>query len=157
MDTIEKSITVDVPVRTAYNQWTQFETFPHFMEGIEEVRQQDDKRLYWRANIGGKTEEWNAEIIEQTPDQRVAWRSTSGAHNAGAVSFQPQGPNQTRLTLRMDYDPKGVVENVGDALGLVERRIEGDLNRFKEFIEERGSATGSWRGEIHNAQVERRG
>jgi len=157
MNTVEKTIMVNVPVRTAYNQWTQFETFPHFMEGVEEVRQQDDKRLHWRANIAGKTEEWNAEIIEQTPDQRVAWRSTSGAYNAGAVSFQPQGPSQTRLTLRLDYEPEGVIENVGDALGLVERRIEGDLKRFKEFIESRGSETGAWRGEIHNAQVERRG
>lgn len=152
MDTIEKSITVDVPVRTAYNQWTQFEEFPRFMEGVEEVRQLNDKKMHWRANIGGKTEEWDAEIVEQTPDQRVSWRSTGGAHNAGTVSFQPQGASQTRVTLRLDYKPEGFVENVGDALGLVERRVEGDLERFKEFIESRGSETGAWRGEIHNAQ-----
>ena len=156
MDTIEKSITVDVPVRMAYNQWTQFEEFPQFMEGVEQVQQQGDKDTHWRANIAGKSEEWNAEIIEQTPDQRVAWRSTTGAYNAGAVSFQPLGATQTRLTLRLDYEPEGVVENVGNALGLVERRVTGDLQRFKEFIEERGAATGSWRGEIHGAKVERK-
>jgi uncharacterized membrane protein len=156
METIEKSITVDVPVRTAYNQWTQFEEFPQFMSG-EEVRQRGDKNTHWRANIGGKSEEWDAEIIEQTPDQCVAWRSTTGAHNAGTVRFQPLGANQTRLTLRLDYDPEGVVENVGDALGVVERRVAGDLQRFKEFIESRGVATGAWRGEIHGAQVERKG
>jgi uncharacterized membrane protein len=157
VETIEKSITVDVPVRTAYNQWTQFETFPHFMEGVEEVRQLDDKRLHWRAKIGGKTEEWNAEIIEQKPDQKVAWRSTTGAQNAGAVTFKQQGNDQTRLTLRLDYEPQGAIENVGDALGLVGRRVEGDLKRFKEFIESRGSATGAWRGEIHAGQVQRGG
>jgi uncharacterized membrane protein len=155
MDTIEKSITVDVPVRTAYNQWTQFEEFPRFMEGVEEVRQLSDKKMHWRANIGGKTEEWEAEIVEQTPDQRVSWRSTGGAYNAGAVTFQPQGANQTRVNLRLDYKPEGFVENVGDALGLIERRVEGDLKRFKDFIESRGSETGAWRGEIRNAQVER--
>jgi uncharacterized membrane protein len=157
METIEKSIIVDVPVRTAYNQWTQFEDFPQFMEGVEEVRQRGDKNTHWRANIAGKSEDWNAEIVEQTPDQRVAWRSTTGAHNAGAVSFQPLGANQTRLTLRLEYEPEGVVENVGNALGLVERRVTGDLARFKEFIEARGAPTGAWRGEIHGAQVERKG
>jgi uncharacterized membrane protein len=157
METIEKSITVDVPVRTAYNQWTQFEEFPQFMAGVEEVRQQGDKFTHWRANIGGKTEEWDAEIIEQTPDQRVAWRSTTGSHNAGTVSFLPQGVNQTQVTLRLEYEPEGVIENVGDALGLVERRVTGDLERFKEFIETRGSETGAWRGEIHGSQVERKG
>ncbi|RIK36668.1 MAG: cyclase [Chloroflexi bacterium] len=157
MKTIEKSITVDVPVRTTYNQWTQFEDFPRFMEGVEQVQQRGDKYTHWRANIGGKTEEWDAEIIEQTPDQRVAWRSTTGSYNAGTVSFQPMGANQTRLTLRLDYEPEGAVENVGDALGFVERRVEGDLERFKEFIESRGAETGAWRGEIHGAQVERGG
>jgi uncharacterized membrane protein len=157
METIEKSIIVDVPVRTAYNQWTQFEDFPHFMEGVEEVRQQGDKNTHWRANIAGKAEEWDATIIEQTPDQRVAWRSTTGAHNAGTVSFQSLGATQTRLTLRLEYEPEGVVENIGDALGVVDRRVAGDLQRFKAFIEARGAATGAWRGEIHNAQVEHKG
>jgi uncharacterized membrane protein len=148
MSQVVKSIDVDVPVRTAYNQWTQFETFPHFMEGVQEVRQLDDKRLHWRANIGGKEEEWDAEITEQDPDQRVAWTSTSGAPNAGVVTFHRLGENQTRVTLQLDYDPEGIVENIGDALGFVSRRVEGDLERFKAFIETRGQETGAWRGEI---------
>lgn len=157
MDSIEKSITVDVPVRTAYNQWTQFESFPAFMEGVEEVRQITDKKLHWRAEIAGKTEEWDAEIVEQTPDRRVSWRSTSGAHNAGTVSFQPMGANQTQVTLRMEYKPEGVVEKVGSALGLVDGRVKGDLERFKKFIASRGMETGAWRGEIHSGQVQSRG
>lgn len=157
MNSIEKSIVVDVPVRTAYNQWTQFESFPQFMEGVESVQQRGDKSTHWRANIGGKTEEWDAEITEQTPDQRVAWRSTSGADNAGTVRFQPLGPQQTQIYLRLDYMPEGIVEKAGDALGMVERRVTGDLERFKKFIESRGSETGAWRGEIHNAQVQRGG
>jgi uncharacterized membrane protein len=154
MATIEKSIEVNVPVRTAYNQWTQFEEFPQFMEGVEEVRQLDDKRLQWRASIAGKSEEWQAEIVEQTPDMVVAWRSTTGSENAGRVSFAPAGMNATRVTLRLDYDPEGIVESVGDKLGFVSRRVEGDLERFKEFIEGRGAETGAWRGEIHGGTVE---
>lgn len=148
MERIEKSIEVDVPLRTAYNQWTQFEEFPKFMEGVEEVRQLDDKRLFWRAQIAGKHTEWEAEIYEQIADSRIAWRSTTGAPNAGAVSFQSVGPERTRVNLVMDYQPMGVVEKVGDALGIVSGRVEGDLQRFKKFIEERGAATGAWRGEI---------
>jgi uncharacterized membrane protein len=154
MATIEKSIEVNVPVRTAYNQWTQFEEFPQFMEGVEEVQQLDDKRLHWRASIAGKTEEWHAEIVEQTPDTVVAWRSTTGAENAGRVSFAPAGMNATRVTLRLDYDPEGIVESAGDKLGFVSRRVEGDLERFKEFIESRGAETGAWRGEIHGGTLE---
>jgi uncharacterized membrane protein len=154
MANIEKSIEVNLPVRTAYNQWTQFEEFPQFMEGVEEVRQLDDKRLHWRASIAGKTEEWHAEIVEQTPDMVVAWRSTTGAENAGRVSFAPAGMNATRVTLRLDYDPEGIVESAGDKLGFVSRRVEGDLERFKEFIESRGAETGAWRGEIHGGTVE---
>lgn len=157
MNSIEKSIVVDVPVRTAYNQWTQFESFPHFMEGVEEVRQLGDKNTHWKATIAGKTEEWNAEIVEQTPDQRVAWRSTSGAQNAGVVSFRPLGASQTEVTLQLSYQPEGVVEKVGDVLGLVEGRVKGDLERFKKFIESRGAETGGWRGEIHGGQVQSRG
>ena len=149
METITKTIEVDVPVRTAYNQWTQFEEFPRFMEGVESVQQLDNKRLHWRADIGGKVKEWDATIVEQTPDRQVAWRSTSGAENAGTVTFQPIDTNNTRVTLRLDYDPEGFVENVGDKLGVVSRRVEGDLKRFKEFIESRGHETGAWRGEIH--------
>jgi uncharacterized membrane protein len=153
MEQIEKSIEVNVPVRTAYNQWTQFEQFPQFMEGVEEVRQLDDKRLQWRASIAGKTEGWKAEIVEQTPDKVVAWRSTSGAENGGRVSFSPAGENGTRITLRLDYDPEGMVETTGDKLGFVSRRVEGDLERFKEFIEKRGVETGAWRGEIHGNET----
>ena len=155
MNTVEKSIVVDVPVRTVYDQWTQFEEFPQFMEGVEEVRQEGDKHTHWRAKIGFKEVEWDADITEQTPDSRVSWRSTMGANNAGTVSFEPQGSNQTRVTLRLEYEPVGFFENVGNALGLVDARVEGDLKRFKEFIERRGSETGAWRGEIHQGQVEK--
>ena len=152
MATINKSIDVNVPVRTAYNQWTQFEEFPRFMEGVEQVRQLDDKRLHWRANIAGKTQEWDAAITEQTPDRVVAWRSTSGAPNGGIVRFEPLGDSRTRVNLELEYDPQGFVENVGDALGFVSRRVEGDLERFKTYIESRGSETGGWRGEIHGGR-----
>jgi uncharacterized membrane protein len=148
MSVIVKSIEVNVPVKTAYNQWTQFEEFPKFMEGVEQVKQIDDKRLHWKANIGGKTEEWDAEITEQIPDQRVAWTSKGGAMNAGLVTFSPLADAKSKLTLEMEYVPNGAVEKAGDALGLVTQRIEGDLNRFKEFIESRGRETGAWRGTV---------
>ena len=152
MATVERSIDVNVPLKVAYNQWTQFEEFPHFMEGVKEVRQMGDKRLHWRADIAGKEEEWDAEITEQHPDHRVAWRSTSGAMNAGVVTFHHINDTTTRVMLQLDYEPKGMVEAAGSALGLVERRVKGDLERFKTFIEERGRETGAWRGDI-----ERRG
>lgn len=148
MATVERSIEVTVPVRTVYNQWTQFEEFPRFMEGVEEVRQLDDKRLRWRATIAGKQEEWDAAISEQTPDQRIAWHSTTGTRNAGVVTFHHIDDNTTRVMLQLAYEPEGIVENVGSALGVVERRVAGDLERFKEFIESRGRETGAWRGEI---------
>lgn len=157
MNTVEKSIIVDVPVSTAYNQWTQFEEFPQFMEGIEEVRQESDKKTHWHANIASKEIQWDAEITEQTPDKRVSWRSITGAHNAGTVSFQPISDEQTQVTLRLEYEPSGFFENVGSVLGLVDARIEGDLQNFKQFIESRGAETGGWRGEIHGSQVERKG
>jgi uncharacterized protein (TIGR02271 family) len=157
MSSIEKSIDVNVPLHTAYNQWTQFESFPQFMEGVEEVRQMDDKRLHWRAQIGGKQKEWDAEIVEQEPDRRVAWRSLDGAPNDGIVTFQPIDANTTRVTLALDYAPEGFIENVGDALGFVSGRIQGDLNRFKQFIESRGAETGAWRGEIHEGQAKASG
>ena len=147
MAKIEKSITVNVPISVAYNQWTQFEEFPRFMEGVKEVRQLDDKRLHWRAEIGGKEEQWYAEITEQSPDDRIAWKSTSGARNDGFVAFDPVDANRTQITLLVDYDPEGVVENIGDVLGIVAFRVEGDLQRFKEFIESRQRETGAWRGE----------
>jgi len=149
METIEKSIEVNAPLQQVYNQWTQFEDFPKFMEGVEEVRQLDDRRLFWRAQIFGKTEEWEAEIYEQVPDKRIAWRSITGAPNAGAVNFAAIVPEKTRITLALNYEPTGAVEKIGDALGIVSARVEGDLKRFREFIEERGVATGAWRGEIH--------
>lgn len=155
METITKSMEVDVPVSTVYNQWTQFEEFPQFMDGVESVRQLDDKRLHWKAEIGGKDKEWDAEIFRQVPDQVIAWRSTSGAQNGGEVRFEKAGENRTRVTLVMTYEPEGVVENVGDALGFVSGKVEGDLKRFKEFIENRGRETGAWRGEIHAGQASR--
>lgn len=148
MANIERSIDVNVPVRTAYNQWTQFEEFPKFMEGIEEVKQLDDKHMHWRAKIAGKEEEWDAVITEQEPDMRVAWTNTTGARNAGVVTFHHLDDNKTRVMLQLDYEPEGLIENVGSALGFVERRVEGDLKRFKEFIESRGTETGAWRGAV---------
>jgi uncharacterized membrane protein len=148
MANIEKSIDVNVPVHTAYNQWTQFEDFPKFMEGVEEVVQINDKQMQWKAEIAGKTEQWYAEIDEQSPDERVAWHSTTGAKNAGVVTFHYIDENTTRVMLQLDYEPEGVIENAGTLLGLVQRRVEGDLKRFKEFIEKRGVETGAWRGTI---------
>ncbi len=148
MASVTKSIDVNVPVSTAYNQWTQFESFPQFMEGVKEVRQLDNQRLHWRAEVGGKEQEWDARITEQVPDNRIAWTSTSGDMNAGAVDFHRVSDDQTRITLTIDYDPKGFLESIGDALGFMDRRVDGDLKRFKQFIESRGSETGAWRGTI---------
>ena len=148
MASIEKSIEVGVPVHTAYNQWTQFEEFPRFMEGVEEVRQLDDTHLHWRAKVGGKETEWDAVITEQVPDERIAWTNTSGARNAGVITFHKLEPQKTKLMLQLDYEPEGAMENIGSALGVVGRRVEGDLERFKEFIESRGAETGAWRGEV---------
>jgi uncharacterized membrane protein len=148
MSTIEESIEVQVPVRTAYNQWTQFEEFPRFMEGVEEVRQVDDTHLHWKADIAGQAREWDAEITEQHPDERVAWKSTGGAQHAGVVTFHRIGDEQARVMLQLDVEPEGVTEQVGDKLGFVKRRVKGDLERFKELIEARGSETGGWRGEV---------
>ena len=148
MSTIEKSIEVNVPLRTAYNQWTQFEDFPKFMESVHEVRQVDDRHLHWRADVAGKEEQWDAEITEQIPDERIAWRSISGAKNAGVVTFHKISDSATRIMLQMDYDPRTIDEKVGDALGIVKSRLKGNLKRFKEFLEGRGHETGSWRGTI---------
>jgi uncharacterized membrane protein len=148
MANIEKSIDVEVPVRTAYNQWTQFEEFPSFMEGVTTVTQLDDRHLRWQANIGGKDKAWTAEITEQRPDERVAWKSISGAKNAGVVTFHRLADRKTRVMLQIDYDPEGMVENVGDAVGLVSGRVSRDLSRFKDYIESRQRETGAWRGEV---------
>lgn len=153
MSTIEKSIDVQVPVRTAYDQWTQFEEFPRFMEGIERVDQIDDTRLHFVARIGGRTKEWDAEITEQTPDQRIAWRDVAGAPNAGVVTFHRIDPEKTRVMLQLEYDPQGIVENVGDAIGVVSSRVTGDLERFRDFIEARGRETGAWRGEVRQSKT----
>jgi uncharacterized membrane protein len=155
MAKIEKDVVVDVPVSVAYNQWTQFESFPEFMEGVKEVVQLDEKRLRWRAEIAGKDEEWEAEITDQVPDRHIAWRSVTGAMNAGSVIFQPAGDGKTKVSLELGYEPREPAEKVGDALGFLERRVSGDLERFKRFVESRGAPTGSWRGEIHGAKVEK--
>jgi uncharacterized membrane protein len=148
MASVVDSIDVTVPVSTAYNQWTQFESFPQFMEGVKSVTQTDDTHLHWVAEVGGAEKEWDAEVTEQHPDERVAWRATSGAENAGVVTFHRIDDQTTRVTLQMDADPEGLVENVGTALGFLDRRVKGDLERFKEFIEGRGAETGAWRGEV---------
>jgi len=146
--TIEHSIDVSVPVRTAYNQWTQFEEFPRFMEGVQQVTQLDDTHLHWQATVGGKDKEWDAMITEQVPDQRIAWTNTTGARNAGVVTFHRLAEDETRIMLQIDYEPEGVIENVGDMVGVVSARIRGDLQRFKDFIESRGTETGAWRGTV---------
>ena len=149
---IEKSIDLDVPVRVAYDQWTQFASFPMFMEGVKEVHQVDDTHLHWKAEIGGKAVEWDAVIAEQVPDQRIAWRNTDGATNAGVVTFQQIGEAQCRVMLQMETEPHGLVETVGDALGFLGHQVEGDLKRFKEMVEGRGAATGAWRGSVDDGQ-----
>ena len=152
MSRIHESIEVNVPVRTAYNQWTQFEEFPRFMEGVERVDQLDDTTLRWTAEIAGKTKTWTAKIVEQEPDQRVAWQAIEGAPNAGTVSFRPHDGG-TKVDLELEVEPEGAIESAGDALGFVERRAKGDLERFKEFIESRGTETGAWRGEVSGGQA----
>ena len=148
MAEIIETIDFNVPVRTAYNQWTQFESFPQFMEGVKSVRQIDDTTVAWDAEIGGREKRWDAKITEQRPDERIAWTAVDGAHNAGVVTFHRLAEGQTRVTLQLDVDPEGPVENAGTALGVVQRRVKGDMKRFKEFIESRGSETGAWRGEV---------
>ncbi|HET9864351.1 MAG TPA: SRPBCC family protein [Steroidobacteraceae bacterium] len=152
MEQVEKTVEVNQPVSTVYNQWTQFEDFPNFMEGVKEVRQLDDTHLHWRAEVWGKEKEWDAEITEQEPDRRISWKSVSGAANAGTVRFEPLGPERTRVRLIMAYDPEGVVENVGDALGMFTSRVEHSVRDFKEFIERRGGETGGWRGEVDGSR-----
>lgn len=165
MANIEKSIDVNLPASTVYNQWTQFEEFPKFMKGIEEVRQLDDTHLHWRASIGGRTLEWDAEITDQSPDQQVAWRSSKGAEHTGVVRFTPLGPERTRVTTTIEYDPLRVARSIGvkaDAQvdpssgeqRAVAGRIQEDLGLFKSFIEERGTASGAWRGEVEAGSVE---
>jgi uncharacterized membrane protein len=151
MARIEETIDVDVPVRTAYNQWTQFEEFPLFMEGVESVQQIDDTHLLWTAEVGGKAEEWRAEITEQHPDHRVAWKATEGRQNSGVVTFHQLDENKTRISVQMEWDPEGFLEAAGASLGADNRRVKGDLERFKELIERRGVETGAWRGTVENS------
>src|SRR5689334_21966051 len=148
MSVIEKSIEINVPVKTAYNQWTQFEEFPRFMEGVKEVKQIDDTHLHWKTEVGGKEKEWKAEITEQIPDERIAWRSREGAKNAGVVTFDRLSDSKSKVMLQLEYDPDGVVEKVGDAAGVVSQRVLGDLERFKQYIESRRQETGEWRGTV---------
>lgn len=147
MSVIEKSIEVGVPLSTAYDQWTQFEDFPRFMEGVDRVDQLDDRHLHWRATIAGVSREWDAEIVDQTPDQQITWHSLDGTDHRGTVLFSPSHDG-TRVTLRMDFNPDGLAEKAADLLKVVDRRVDGDLLRFKEFIEARRTPTGAWRGEV---------
>jgi uncharacterized membrane protein len=145
---ITESIEVGVPVRTAYNQWTQFEDFPQFMASVTEIRQLDDRRLHWKAKVMGEEKEWNAEITEQIPDKRIAWRSTSGAPNSGVVTFHRISNSCTRVTLQLSYEPEGAMEKLGDMLGAMRLEARQNLQRYKEMLEKRGQETGAWRGAI---------
>jgi uncharacterized membrane protein len=152
MSRIQETIHLDVPVSTAYNQWTQFEDFPHFMEGVESVKQLDDTRLHWIAEFGGTKREWEAKITDQTPDSHIAWEG-GPEDPSGAVRFEPLGPNSCRITLVMDYEPQGAREKVGDLLGGAKMRVKRDLARFKQFIESRKVETGAWRGDVSGGQA----
>jgi uncharacterized membrane protein len=153
MATIEQSVEIEVPVSAAYNQWTQFEQFPSFMDGVEEVRQLDDTHLHWVAEIGGHREEWDAEITEQLPDERIAWKATGGKGNAGVVTFHRLEDRRCKLMLQLDWQSEGMLEKLGSLLGQDERKVKGDLERFKELIESRGNETGAWRGDVEQGNV----
>ncbi|CAL9279010.1 MULTISPECIES: SRPBCC family protein [unclassified Streptomyces] len=149
MSQVEESVTVDVPVRTAYDQWTQFETFPQFMEGVERIEQRTDTLTHWTTNVNGVRRSFDARITEQRPDERVAWTTVDGeARQAGVVTFHRIDDTTTKVMLQMDFEPEGAAETVGDKLGFVKRQVRGDLERFKSFIESRGTETGAWRGEV---------
>jgi len=151
-NTVVQEIEVDVPISTAYNQWTQFEEFPKFMEGVDEVKQLDDTLIHWAATVAGKKAEWDAKIIEQEPDRRIAWESVDGKRTRGTVTFEPAGPSRTRVRLNMSYTPDGIAEKVGSAAGLDDRRVRGDLERFRQLIESVGAESGAWRGEIKSGE-----
>lgn len=148
MASVEDSVEIDVPVRTAYNQWTQFEEFPSFMDGVEKVDQLTDRRLHWVAEIGGQRREWDSTITEQTPDQRIAWTSESTDGTAGVVTFHKLDDERCKVMLQLDYTPEGFVEKAGEMLGVIGHRVRGDLKNFKELLETRGAETGAWRGEV---------
>ena len=148
MSTVTESVDVEVPVTTAYNQWTQFESFPQFMGGVEEVRQLDDTHTHWVTKMGGVTREFDATITEQHPDERVAWKSDNGPKQAGVVTFHKLDDNRTRVTAQMDIEPEGIVEKAADKVGMIEGRVKDDMERFKQFIEGKGRETGAWRGDV---------
>ncbi len=152
MATVNESLELDVPVTTAYNQWTQFEEFPQFMDGVESVRQLDDTHLHWVAEFGGERHEWDAEITEQKPDRVIAWRARDGKYNSGRVRFEPLGDNRTRVDVEFTWEPEGIKEELGSALGSDSRRVKADLERFKELVEQRGVETGAWRGEVQQGE-----
>jgi uncharacterized membrane protein len=152
-ETVEEQIEIDVPVSTAYNQWTQFEEFPKFMEGVERVDQLDDTLLHWVGTVAGKRAEWDAKILEQEPDRKISWKSVGGKETQGTVHFEEAGPSRTKVRLQMRYQPEGIREKVGAVAGLDKRRIRGDLERFQELIEQRGEETGAWRGEVRSGEV----
>lgn len=145
---IVETIEINVPVRSAYNQWTQFEDFPQFMASVHEIRQLDDKHLHWKANVAGEEKEWDVEITEQIPDKRIAWQSTTGVPNGGVATFHKISDNECRVTVQMDYQPEGALEKIGDAFGAVRMELRGNLQKFKEMLESRGKETGAWRGSI---------
>ena len=153
MGSTTHSIDVTAPLKAVYNQWTQFEDFPRFMEGVVEIRQQGPRTLFWRANVGGKDKHWEAEILEQVPDTRIVWESIDGTQNRGMIAFEALDPERTRVILTMEYEPEGLLEIAGDALGIPSGQVEGDLKRFRDFIEKRKMETGSWRGEIANGET----
>ena len=150
MKTIEESIEIEVPVSTAYNQWTQFESFPRFMDGVERVEQKDATRLHWVADVGGEKREWDAEITEQHPDQRIAWKALDQEGPNGVVTFHRLDDARTKVMVQMDYAPEGMKESVGSVVGLDSHKVKGDLESFKHFIEGRGAETGAWRGDVEN-------
>jgi hypothetical protein len=152
MGSTTHSIDVNAPLKAVYNQWTQFEEFPHFMEGVIEVRQQGPKSLFWKVNVGGKEKQWEAEILEQIPDTRIVWESVDGTQNKGTINFESLDLEQTRITLTLDYEPEGLLEKAADVLGIPSGMVEGDLKRFRDFIQDRGKETGSWRGRIQEGE-----
>jgi uncharacterized membrane protein len=154
MEAIKESIDLSVPVSTAYNQWTQFEQFPKFMEGVESVTQIDDTHVRWAANVGGAHREWEAEIVEQVPDRKIAWRATSGNGPNGIVTFEQLGPDATLITVEMSYEPDGMMEQLGSKVGIDSRQVAGDLKHFKQLVETMGAETGAWRGEVHAGERE---
>jgi uncharacterized membrane protein len=150
MPNVTKSIDVEVPVSTAYNQWTQFESFPRFMGGVESITQTDDTHSHWVTKIGGQTREFDTEITEQHPDERVAWKSTDGTAHAGVVTFHRLSDSQTKVTVQLDWQADGLVEKAGALVGVDDHQVNADLDRFKTYIESQGHPDGAWRGDVSN-------